>query len=657
MTTLRVALDASQMLGTSRSVVTALQQMGDGARATGRSMVGLEGAFRASADAGDATRESLRATSGAIQAAGNVRTLVDSLRQVDGSFASIADVAANAAQTILSFGRAAQDLRQLREAVDIAPQISTAMSAVDEFNALFKDTQSQAAASTAAATAISAQAAATSTAAGATGLWTRATLALRAAWAAHPVLLIGSVLAAAATAMAAFASSTRDASKESESLSKMTADLKANLEALQRARAEASVRQALGVPGQPGQLAQAEQQAILQQLTTLRAAGQTQVGLGQVAQLFGQGGARGITFQQAGLGPETAARFQRELERRFAIAEAELRAAAQKESELYGGMVSEAELVLTETDKDQIRRKLLETFLVNIDELEGALRGRAQSLGQDVEQARQQEAARRQAQQGPMFRVNETTQVQSGIPFGFEMGVDLASRQALLMAEMRRAEVLGQINAGLEQEMRLAGMTENARERELAILRIKQEALAAGVELTDTELANIEKMLSAQQRFNAARRAAEYDRSTREGYADRQRLAGMGDEQRRIEEAVAAQRAQAEQEGIPFTAERERFVREQEMATANIEQLRATGEAVGAAIGNSFANAATGVATLRQALAGLLQDLMRIAAQRAIIGPLMDALGGAFTSFAPTQNQQSVDYGNTGNEYNMNNYA
>ena len=128
----------------------------------------------------------------------------------------------------------------------------------------------------------------------------------------------------------------------------------------------------------------------------------------------------------------------------------------------------------------------------------------------------------------------------------------------------------------------------------------------------------------------------------------------MGDEQRRIEEAVAAQRAQAEQEGIPFTAERERFVREQEMATANIEQLRATGEAVGAAIGNSFASAATGVATLRQALAGLLQDLLRIAAQQAIIRPLTNALGNVFagpSGMNPTSGQVTFDTGANAGSY------
>lgn len=633
MTTLRVALDASQMLTLSRQVAAALQQMGDGAKKTGDAVEGLEREFVVAARGMDTTRESLKATSGAIQAAGNVRSLVESLKEVDGSFASIANVAANAAQTLLSFGRAAEDFSQLKDA---SQQITNAMAA-------------QTAATVATGTA-------TGTAATATTVWTRATLALRAAWAAHPVLLIGSVLAAAATAMAAFASSTRDAAKESESLSKMTADLKANLEALQRARAEASVRQALGVSGQPGQLAQAEQQAILQQLATLRAAGRTQVGLGQVAQLFGQGGARGISFQQAGLGPDVQARFEQELAAEVARRRAQAEAARAAQTMGYGGLPSEqrAPVTLTEAEVAEIRRQFASTFLVGIDELEAALKGRAQQLGRDVEQARQQEAARRQAQEMPLFRVNETTQVQSGIPFGFEMGVDLATRQALLMAEMRRAEVLGQINAGLEQEFRLAGLTETARERELAILRIKQEALQAGVKLTDTELANIEKTLSAQQRLTAAQRAAEYDRATRADYAERLRLESMNEDERKIEQAIAARRAQYKQGGVAFTPEREQLVRQEEMALAQMAELRATGQEVGTAIGNSFVNAATGVATLRGALAMLLQDLIRIAAQRAIIAPLANAVGGVFAGFAPTGAQQGADVGASSQSYRGN---
>jgi len=68
-------------------------------------------------------------------------------------------------------------------------------------------------------------------------------------------------------------------------------------------------------------------------------------------------------------------------------------------------------------------------------------------------------------------------------------------------------------------------------------------------------------------------------------------------------------------------------------------------------------NAATGVATLRQALAGLLQDLIRIAAQRAILGPLADAFGGLFAGQGTTPGQRSIDTSNIGNEYSGSNYA
>ncbi|MFZ8926828.1 MAG: hypothetical protein ACO3CU_08720, partial [Candidatus Nanopelagicales bacterium] len=87
-------------------------------------MTGLDRAFVETARTGDATRETLKATSGAIQSAGNVRQLVEALKQVDGSFATIANVAAIAAQTVLSFARAADDFRQMSEATG---QFSDAM--------------------------------------------------------------------------------------------------------------------------------------------------------------------------------------------------------------------------------------------------------------------------------------------------------------------------------------------------------------------------------------------------------------------------------------------------------------------------------------------------------------------------------------------------
>lgn len=609
MTTLRVALDASQMLTLSRQVAAALQQMGDGAKKTGDAVEGLEREFVVAARGMDTTRESLKATSGAIQAAGNVRSLVESLKEVDGSFASIANVAANAAQTLLSFGRAAEDFSQLKDA---SQQVTNAMAA-------------QTAATVATGTA-------TGTAATATTVWTRATLALRAAWAAHPVLLIGSILAAAATAMAAFSSSTKNATQDTAALAEQQKALEQSLKNVQRIQAEGRLGAQFGIAGAAEQARQREQQAVFQQAVDV-----------ETQRMRGGGGVRAADLAAGRqveeiLNAQQTVRFQREVQ---ATLDARRRALLSGGAGTGGGAVIELQAPETMTAKQRasfeaLRRQVTEEvasgFTIGYDEAIRVLQGRFGELAAPMQQA---------AQQGP-----------SGVAYG--ISGSMGRLQAQIDAEVRRQQVIGQINSGLAEEFRLAGLTETARERELAILRIKQEALQAGVELTDTELANIEKTLSAQQRLTAAQRAAEYDRSTREGYADRQRLAGMGDEQRRIEEAVAAQRAQAEQEGIPFTAERERFVREQEMATANIEQLRATGEAVGAAIGNSFASAATGVATLRQALAGLLQDLLRIAAQQAIIRPLTNALGNVFagpSGMNPTSGQVTFDTGANAGSY------
>lgn len=256
------------------------------------------------------------------------------------------------------------------------------------------------------------------------------------------------------------------------------------------------------------------------------------------------------------------------------------------------------------------------------------------------------------AQQGVQLSAQELANIEA----------QLAARdqQAALDAEVARRAVIEQINAQLSEEVRLVGLTENAREREVELLRIKQDAAQQGVELTQQELNNIEAQLAARQRQAQLQRQAQFNVDVVEPSREGLRMAGYDDQEREVQAAIASARAQAENSGLQLQQAEEERIRSNVEAMQQMEMLRATGQEVGSALGNAFVNAATGVGTLRQALAGLLQDLIRIAAQRAILGPLANAFGGLFanlggaTDFGTTSGQASYDSGAASQTYRGN---
>jgi hypothetical protein len=685
MTTLRVALDAAQMLAISKQVAVALDQMGRGARSAGREFDGFEQQAQRAGRNLDLTRESLKATAGAIQTAGNIRNLVDSLKQIDGGFAGIADVAANAAQTVLSFARAFDDFKDVQQIgtvfVDLPGPLNQAAQAADGLGD----------AAQAAGAAIGAQAAATSTATGATSLFTRATLALRAAWAAHPVLLIGTVLAAAATAMAAFGSSTRKTADDTAKLADQQRALEQALKNVQRIQAEGSLGQQFGIAGAADAARRREQEAVFQQAVNVEQMRRQEGGRGQVpiSSLTSAGPSQLLIMQDV----ERRQRFAQEVDReaqRLQFLEAQNRAGQE-------GLASLVEFSVQELNQFKIEatKTVRDSFVVGYDEAIQILQGRFDEIGKGIRQAA--EAANQQAQpsgvaygiSASMGRVQAQIdaevarrqvidQITAGIAEenrlaglteaarereiallrikqeAAQQGVTLSAQelanieaqfaardqQAQINAEIARRAVIEQINAQLSEEYRLVGLTENVREREVELLRIKQEAAQQGVELTQQELANIEAQLAARQRQSQLQRQAEFNRDVVQPSEEGLYLAGFDPNEREIQAAIAAAQAQAQSSGVQLRQAEADQIRANMEAMQQMEVLRATGQEVGSALGNAFVNAATGVGTLRQALAGLLQDLLRIAAQRAILGPLANAIGGIFAGFGNTPSQQ-----------------
>jgi hypothetical protein len=611
MTTLRVALDAAQMLAISKQVAAALDDMGRKAKQTGSEFDNTDRRAQRTAASLDMTRESLKATAGAIQTAGNIRNLVDSLKQLDGGFAGIADVAANAAQTVLSFARAFDDFKDIQQIgsvfVDLPSPLNEAAQAAEGVGD----------AAQAAGAAIGAQAAATSTATGATSLFTRATLALRAAWAAHPVLLIGTVLAAAATAMAAFGSSTRKTADDTAALSEQQKALEQALKNVQRIRAEGVVGERFGIAGAADTARRRERETVFQQAVEVES-----------GRLQGRGGIPLSTLGAAGT-PEDILNRSAQLSLRFerAVQAAMAPRMFREETGGPGGIARVVRIDFTPEElaalRTEVSAQVRSGFTVGYDEAIQILQGRFDEIGEGIQQATQ--AAQQQAQP-------------SGVAFG--INESMGRVQAQIDAEIARRAVIDQINAGLAEENRLAGLTESVREREIALLRIKQEAAQQGVELTEQELANIEAQYAARQRQTQLERQAQFNREVVQPSEEGLRLAGFDQDQRQIESAIMAARAQATSSGLEFRQADEERIRANMEATQQMEMLRATGQEVGSALGNAFVNAATGVGTLRQALAGLLQDLFRIAAQRAILGPLANAVGGIFAGFGNTPSQQ-----------------
>jgi hypothetical protein len=630
MTTLRVALDAAQMLAISKQVAAALDEMGRKAKETGNAFDNTERRTEATARSLDTTRESLKATAGAIQAAGNVRNLVESLKQVDGGFASVANVAANAAQTLLAFARAADDFRDLQQLgtvfVDLPGPLNEAAQAAEGVGD----------AAQAAGAAIGAQAAATSTATGATSLFTRATLALRAAWAAHPVLLIGTVLAAAATAMAAFGSSTRKTADDTAALSEQQKALEQALKNVQRIRAEGRLGEQFGIAGAADTARRRERETVFQQAV-------------EVEQLRLQGGGRVplSTLGAAGT-PEDiissrarlTVQFQQDLDRETQAAALRLRQTLRGEGTGPLPTLSQKQL---DDLRTRVTKEVRDSFTVGYDEAIQILQGRFDEIGEGIQQATQ--SAQQQAQP-------------SGVAFG--INESMGRVQAQIDAEIARRAVIDQINGGLAEENRLAGLTESVREREIALLRIKQEAAQQGVELTEQELANIEAQYAARQRQTQLERQAQFNREVVQPSEEGLRLAGFDQNEREIQAAIAAAQAQAQSSGVQLRQAEADQIRANMEAMQQMEVLRATGQEVGSALGNAFVNAATGVGTLRQALAGLLQDLLRIAAQRAILGPLANAFGNLFAGpgggngFGQTSGQASYDAGAASQTYRGN---
>ncbi len=133
------------------------------------------------------------------------------------------------------------------------------------------------------------------------------------------------------------------------------------------------------------------------------------------------------------------------------------------------------------------------------------------------------------------------------------------------------------------------------------------------------------------------------------------RLAAMAREEREQEIAVLHAKAIAQQQNTALTAEEERIIREQVGLQQEMAQLRDLGEDVGAAIGSGLLNAAQAGGNLRSVLAGIIQDLGRIAQQMAIRG-LSGAFGQAFAGgagtgagFGTTPTQVQSDFGTFNN--------
>jgi len=645
MTTLRVALDAAQMLAISKQVAAALDDMGRKAKQTGSEFDNTDRRAQRTAASLDMTRESLKATAGAIQTAGNIRNLVDSLKQLDGGFAGIADVAANAAQTVLSFARAFDDFKDIQQIgsvfVDLPGPLNQAAQAADGLGD----------AAQAAGAAIGAQAAATSTATGATTLFTRATLALRAAWAAHPVLLIGTVLAAAATAMAAFGSSTRKTADDTAALSEQQKALEQALKNVQRIRAERVVGEQFGIAGAAETARKRERDTVFQQAV-------------EVEQMRRQEGGRGQVpiSSLTSAGPSQLLIMQ-DVERRQRFAEAVRdenlrlqREAAQTRSASMAFMPSELpanlEKLFSAKELREFQEKATQTvrdsFVIGYDEAIQILQGRFDELGNGVRDA-VSEGMRASISQS---LAPQLTPMLSQEELNLRAGEDVD-------AYFRKLSVINQINAGLSEEARIAGLSSDAREREVELLRIKQEAAQAGVNLSDEELANIERILAARQRLSREERQAQFNRDVIRPSEEGLYLAGFDQNEREIQAAIAAAQAQAQSSGVQLRQAEAEQIRANMEAMQQMEVLRATGQEVGAALGNAFVNAATGVGTLRQALAALLQDLLRIAAQRAILGPLANAIGGIFAggpgnNFGSTPGQASYDAGAASQTYRGN---
>ena len=730
MATLRAVLDASAFVGGARQVAQASQQVAQSTVQAGRGLDALNNAFTQASNRAEVTRESIKAVAGTVQTAAGFRQLTQAVRELDGSFASIVNAGAQASVVLLNFARAADDVRQLREAINFAPEATQALSAVDEFNALFKDSADT---SRKVTTSIAAQkvatdllAGSTATAATATRGFAGATALLSAAWKAHPVLIVATVLAAATAAMAAFAGNTKEATEESKRLAEQQQALQRSLENIQRIQAEARVGTQFGIAGAAEEARRREQQAVFQQAVEV-----------ETQRFRGGGGVQAQTLAAGRqveeiLNAQQTLRFEREYRRRVELATTvpETRASAA----LQGAMVETGRRIpmdLTPTQLQEIQTRIREEvrqgFTIGYEDALGILQGRFDEIGKGLEQSLVPLAdAQRQRV------VAEFRQQVAPTPLLSEQEYNL-QRQEGIDADLQRLQLLNQIQSGIAEEARLAGLTTNEREQELVVLRALQQAQQAGVALSEADLAALREAVRLTQERSAAEAQARFNREVVEPSAEGLRLAGFSPAEREAEQAVAAARAQAAQAGRVLRQEEERDIRaniaaqqelnslraiqqaqqagvalseadlaalreavrltqersaaeaqarfnrevvepsaeglrlagfspaereaEQAVAAARaqaaqtgatlgqaeerqiraniaaqqeLNSLRATGEAVGAAIGNSFVNAATGVATLRQALAGLLQDLIRIAAQRAILGPLADAFGSAF---------------------------
>jgi len=635
-------------------VAQASQQVAQSTVQAGRGLDALNNAFTQASNRAEVTRESIKAVAGTVQTAAGFRQLTQAVRELDGSFASIVNAGAQASVVLLNFARAADDVRQLREAINFAPEATQALSAVDEFNALFKDSADT---SRKVTTSIAAQkvatdllAGSTATAATATRGFAGATALLSAAWKAHPVLIVATVLAAATAAMAAFAGNTKEATEESKRLAEQQQALQRSLENIQRIQAEARVGTQFGIAGAAEEARRREQQAVFQQAVEV-----------ETQRFRGGGGVQAQTLAAGRqveeiLNAQQTLRFEREYRRRVELATTvpETRASAA----LQGAMVETGRRIpmdLTPTQLQEIQTRIREEvrqgFTIGYEDALGILQGRFDEIGKGLEQSLVPLAdAQRQRV------VAEFRQQVAPTPLLSEQEYNL-QRQEGIDADLQRLQLLNQIQSGIAEEARLAGLTTNEREQELVVLRALQQAQQAGVALSEADLAALREAVRLTQERSAAEAQARFNREVVEPSAEGLRLAGFSPAEREAEQAVAAARAQAAQAGRVLRQEEERDIRANIAAQQELNSLRATGEAVGQAIGQSFVNAATGVATLRQALAGLLQDLIRIAAQRAILGPLADAFGGLFAGQGTTPGQRSIDTSNIGNEYSGSNYA
>jgi hypothetical protein len=394
--------------------------------------------------------------------------------------------------------------------------------------------------------------------------------------------------------------------------------LQRSLENIQRIQVEGQLGTRFGIAGAAEEARRREQQAVFQQAVEV----ETQRGRGG-AGIRVQDIAAGRQVEEV-LNAQQTVRFQQEVERR--IQEERLRrAAAAREPGARAAITIEPSPQQLQELRQRLTAEVAASFTIGYDEALGLLQGRFDEIGNALQQSlvvpipevqRQRVVAEFRQQVAPTPLLSEQER--------------LLQAQELIDAELRRVEVLGQIQSGIAEEARLAGLTTNQREQELVVLRAIQQAQQAGVTLSEADLAALREAVRLTQERSAAEAQARFNREVVEPSAEGLRLAGFSPAKREAEQAVAAARAQAAQAGATLGQAEERQIRANIAAQQELNSLRATGEAVGQAIGQSFVNAATGVATLRQALAGLLQDLIRIAAQRAILGPLADAFGGLF---------------------------